>query len=459
MPNPKLETYKNKATGTVYDFTDADAQSKISATVDLMKDTTGWIGGNELKNVSTSQTLSNVDVTVSDNKTVNLNGTASANITSLFINTHVNLKAGKYYLSGNPEGITGNEYGLRISDASYSINTFFEQGKVFELAQDMTDLRVDIRVPSGTVCNNTLFKPMILTEEQYKLNPAYRPHHVSVEEEIQNIYDFNAKTGVHQLIPTKLSYLKTRNTAGTWTGNSYTINGITYDISVDDNDNVTKIAVSGNSTAYSEFLFTDRTRKDLKLSSASNYIISLGHDSVRVTVGTGNSGDGSTGTYVVVGQSADNNEVEFTGIDKYVSISIDIPSDTNISDSVDIYPLFRYAEDINNGYGVFAMTNRELTESLKYRNVQLTPVPNTGTNYEKVVNVAEQLDALITDVGVKFSGYVLWTQSMFLRVEAMRCNATTLLYTIFNVSNTIYNGAVQNGAVTVYKFEGTQMTS
>lgn len=34
MPNPKLETYKNKATNTVYDLTDADAQSKLTAILD-----------------------------------------------------------------------------------------------------------------------------------------------------------------------------------------------------------------------------------------------------------------------------------------------------------------------------------------------------------------------------------------------------------------------------------------
>lgn len=34
MPNPKLETYKNKATNTVYDYTDADAQSQLSAIKD-----------------------------------------------------------------------------------------------------------------------------------------------------------------------------------------------------------------------------------------------------------------------------------------------------------------------------------------------------------------------------------------------------------------------------------------
>lgn len=192
----KLLNLANAAPSDISPDNPIASKGDVLATVDLMKDTTGWIGGNLLENVLVSQTVSNIDVTVNDNKIVNLNGTASENITTLFINTHINLKAGKYYLSGNPEGITGNQYGLRIADASYSINTFFEQGKVFKLAQDMTDLRVDIRVPSGTVCNNTLFKPIILTEEQYKLNPSYRPYHESVEDWY---WSENAKTGVHNI--------------------------------------------------------------------------------------------------------------------------------------------------------------------------------------------------------------------------------------------------------------------
>lgn len=34
MPNPKLETYKNKATGTVYDYTDAAAQAALAGILD-----------------------------------------------------------------------------------------------------------------------------------------------------------------------------------------------------------------------------------------------------------------------------------------------------------------------------------------------------------------------------------------------------------------------------------------
>lgn len=154
------------------------AQNNIKANTKLIKDTVGFSGKNLLKNVLSSQTLSNVTVTVDNDKTVNLNGTASENIVTLFINTHINLKAGKYYLSGNPAGITGTSYGLRIANADFSLNVFFEQGKVLEIEQDMTDLRVDIRVPSGMVCNNTLFKPMIRSADI--LDDTYEPYHSNV---------------------------------------------------------------------------------------------------------------------------------------------------------------------------------------------------------------------------------------------------------------------------------------
>ena len=92
---------------------------------------------------------------------VKLNGTASANITTLFLNTHLNIKAGSYKCNGNPSGVTGNQYGLRIATANFSVNTFFEQDATLNLANDTSDLMVDIRIPSGQVIDNEIFKPMI----------------------------------------------------------------------------------------------------------------------------------------------------------------------------------------------------------------------------------------------------------------------------------------------------------
>lgn len=52
MPNPKLETYKNKATNTVYDLTDTDAQGKLTAildgtTIDSFADVESALAGKE----------------------------------------------------------------------------------------------------------------------------------------------------------------------------------------------------------------------------------------------------------------------------------------------------------------------------------------------------------------------------------------------------------------------------
>ena len=118
-------------------------------------------------------------------------------------------------------------------------------------------------------------------------------------------------------------------------------------------------------------------------------------------------------------------------------------------------------EAIDNGNTVnkpIAELITSISNKLKYYNIRLSDVPNTGTVEDKCTNVANQLDALVTDIGIKFTGYVLWTSSMFLRVEAIRCNATTLLFSIFNVSYIIYQGNVENGVVHLYKIEGGNMS-
>ena len=111
---------------------------------------------------------------------IKLNGTASANITTLFLNTHLNIKAGSYKCNGNPSGVTGNQYGLRIATANFSVNTFFEQDATLNLANDTSDLRVDIRIPSGQVIDNEIFKPMIRLASD--TDSTYAPYAMTNEE-------------------------------------------------------------------------------------------------------------------------------------------------------------------------------------------------------------------------------------------------------------------------------------
>ena len=55
--------------------------------------------------------------------------------------------------------------------------------------------------------------------------------------------------GGKNLLPTTVTEIKTLNTAGTWNGNAYTLNGVTFTIVTDDAGNVTGITVSGTASA------------------------------------------------------------------------------------------------------------------------------------------------------------------------------------------------------------------
>ena len=55
-----------------------------------------------------------------------------------------------------------------------------------------------------------------------------------------------AKNGAHNLMPLSLSVIRARNTYGTWNGNTYTQNNVSFAVATDANGNVTGITVNGN---------------------------------------------------------------------------------------------------------------------------------------------------------------------------------------------------------------------
>lgn len=176
-------------------------KSAITATVDLMKDTTGWIGGNIIINKQSSTTKNGLTVTRNDDDSFTISGTATADTyiggsDAIYTNQ---LNAGRYAFSGCPKGGSGSTYfafARRPTTSSAEFGNDTGEGVVFTLSED-NYLLYFICVKNGVTVNNLVFKPMILTEEQYTLNPTYRPYHESVED---YIWDINAKTGVHQWI-------------------------------------------------------------------------------------------------------------------------------------------------------------------------------------------------------------------------------------------------------------------
>ena len=58
-------------------------------------------------------------------------------------------------------------------------------------------------------------------------------------------------------LPLVLADIKTLNTSGTWSGDAYTISGVTFTILTDSNGNVTGVSVNGTATGNITFLLTD----------------------------------------------------------------------------------------------------------------------------------------------------------------------------------------------------------
>jgi hypothetical protein len=81
----------------------------------------------------------------------------------------------------------------------------------------------------------------------------------SLKVELEPIQDLNGYDspwvggGGKNKLPLILSDIKTINTSGTWTGNTYVLNGITYEVQTDTNGNITGIKATGTASANANF--------------------------------------------------------------------------------------------------------------------------------------------------------------------------------------------------------------
>ena len=69
-----------------------------------------------------------------------------------------------------------------------------------------------------------------------------------------------------------LSGIKSINTSGTWSGNTYTLNDVTFSVNTDDADNIIGIQVSGTASAEAVFKINSSTMDSLEV--GSSYILS-----------------------------------------------------------------------------------------------------------------------------------------------------------------------------------------
>lgn len=134
-------------------------------------------GKNKLQNTLESQTINGLTVVVNDDKTIKINGTATAN-TLLTIGTMTFIANQQYYVSGCPSGGSDSTYRIDYRTSSDAV-PFIEygQGATLNRTDDIT-LTAKIRIASGATLSNLIFAPMV-TEgstatpyEQYGASPS-----------------------------------------------------------------------------------------------------------------------------------------------------------------------------------------------------------------------------------------------------------------------------------------------
>ena len=337
----------------------------------------GYVRKNLLKNNASTITISGVTFTVNSDGSITLNGTATANITSFFINSKMALKAGSYWLTGNPSGITGTSYGLRIVNTSYSVNTFFEQGKILTLNQDYSDLRIDIRIPSGQVIDNLTFYPMIrlasIPDSTYE---PYLTPNTEIDNKISYVDNtiLGAKNIGRNILESKTSY------------------GVAFTHNTDDS-----IYVNGTETKGSD----NNNPIDLSLERLNG----IG----KITITFEISDFSKTAGTFAVGVYKGDGWLNFTHVANNGIIEIPVDASSNIFQSgsyamimprknfsghMNIKYMIRLASDPDDTYSPYTMTNRELTDAVTPEDGTITAYTGVGitlnttwTNCKKIGNL------------------------------------------------------------------------
>lgn len=273
---------KTDATNTVVGNLSSSLQSaynsinSIKNEVAINRTTLGYQSKNLLKNNAVTQTVSGVTFTINDDKSITVNGTATAQI-SFMINNKVGLDVGNYILTGCPSGGSWNTFYLTAYASSAWLTTpDFGSGCNID---NKTVTQVVISIASGYTANNLKFYPMLryadITDNTYE---AYKE---SVDE---RLIENKSNTAVNKstIGYTKKNLLK--NTAST-----KTVSGITF--TVNDDKSVTVNGTNSTSNYVNIIVFKGELE-------AGTYILSGAvSDVFRIRLGLGTSADGY-GSYV-----------------------------------------------------------------------------------------------------------------------------------------------------------------
>lgn len=237
--------------------------------------------------------------------------------------------------------------------------------KDYEFTATAEKLVFDVYVQFGTGSGNKFeLKDLMIYDAEAILDDSYTPYAMTNQEltaENQNLtndLEDEIKTrlelGAHQLMPLDLASIKARNTSGTWNGNSYTRDGVTYTVELDNYGNVIGFDVDGTGHG-APFVICPSTQ----ITRLLNHPLIMSCNA---------SPDLSFMAYQYNGTSnlscnGDDVNVTFTSNNAQLQLYISSSSDKTFS-HFKIYPLLRTEDDTSREFTPYAMTNKELTENV-----------------------------------------------------------------------------------------------
>lgn len=319
-----------------------------------------------------SKTTLGVTYTVNDDGSISTSGTATAFAQFTLVREIGYLKAGKYIISCNSEMVAGMELQIGyVENSAFTLvgrNYYKLDNQEFEITSEIAEKLLAIRfaVNTNTVADGITIYPMIRyasdTDSTWQL---YAPTNRTLNEKIQDIdadisdvYKFNGMVGAKNL----LQY--------PYNNNGVESNGITYTVNEDGS-----VSASGTAASYSYIDLRGNQNYNPWFLKAGKYILSdgiSGTTNVRLTIRL-KKGSDIIKTYASTNGNGRGIEFEVTDEDlalledgtfsngTFFNVRIYVNNGT--VDDV-IYPMIRYASDIDDTFQSYAMTNKQLTDAI-----------------------------------------------------------------------------------------------
>ena len=438
MPNPKLQTYKNKATNTVYDLTDADAQNKLTAILDgtnidsfgdvetavsalqpknlshsiagestvegaldaiaaggggvtvdnvkantqLIADTVGWSGKNKLP------------ITLAQLKANNTTGTWSGNVYTYGGATYTVETDGNYVtgITVNSSGVTTSHNFSIIQKAQleYLLNDI---GKTFTLSgcpsggsdstYRLTELSltgVDTATLSdyGNGVNFTVGDFSSFENDAYIVIRVFSGATISNKVFKPMLRDANILDSTYEPYRNTTAFPRDEQAVlgakNLFDGTKGVADNGGLSVTVNNDGSVT--VPSGTPSSYVVFPNSSTYEKVYKVEPNTKYIFSIGYKASNVYLSV-NYKATSGDSWHAIFEVNNVDEYEFTTPSTIYTLWIRFTISQNVAfGGATFYPMLRLATDPDSTYAPYAMTNEELTKKKYPRGKELSSSDN-----------------------------------------------------------------------------------